>query len=132
MDKKFLKTALVWGFVLWLIGWVLGIVLFMLVPPAYIGWIITPIGIAITLWVLYKKIDSKKFNYYLKLGVVWVAMAVILDYLFLVKLFAPEDGYYKLDVYFYYFFTLALPLLVGWMKTSNKKSEPPHLQQTSY
>ena len=81
-----------------------------------------PIGIVITLWVLYRKIHSEKFNYFLKLGVVWTVMAVILDYIFIVIMFAPEDGYYKLDVYFYYLFTLTLPLLVGWMKTNKKKS----------
>ena len=121
MNKKLLKEALGWGFVLWLIGYLLGIVLFMLVPVAYIGWIIAPIGIVIILWVLQKKIHSEEFNYYLKLGVVWLVMAVVLDYIFLVKLFAPEDGYYKLDVYLYYLFTLTLPLLVGWMKTSRKE-----------
>jgi hypothetical protein len=122
MNNKFLKDALGWGFVLWLIGYVLGIVLFMVVPVAVIGWIITPIGITITLWVLYKKIRSDKFEYFLQLGVVWVVMAIVLDYIFIVMMFAPEDGYYKLDVYFYYFFALTLPLLVGWIKT-NKKDE---------
>jgi hypothetical protein len=122
MNKQFLKVALGWGFLLWLIGYVLGIVAFMVVPVAYIGWVVTPIGVVITLWVLYKKIHSEDLNYYFKLGVIWTLLAVILDYIFLVKLFAPEDGYYKLDVYLYYFFTLALPLLVGRIKTNRKKS----------
>ncbi len=122
MNKKLFKEALGWGFLLWLVGYVLGIVLFMLVPVAYIGWIIMPIGIVITLWVLYRKIHSEKFNYFLKLGVVWTVMAVIFDYIFIVIMFTPDDGYYKLDVYFYYLFTLTLPLLVGWMKTNKKKS----------
>jgi len=120
MNNKFLKDALGWGFVLWLIGYVLGIVLFMLVPVALIGWIITPIGIVITLWVLYKKIHSEEFKYYLKLGVVWMLMAVVLDYVFLVMMFKPEDGYYKLDVYLYYLLAISLPPLVGWIKTNRK------------
>ena len=122
MNKKLFREALGWGFLLWLVGYVLGIVLFMLVPVAYIGWIIMPIGIVITLWVLYRKIHSEKFNYFLKLGIVWTVMAVIFDYIFIVIMFTPDDGYYKLDVYFYYLFTLTLPLLVGWMKTNKKKS----------
>lgn len=121
MGKKFLKDAVGWGFVLWLIGYVLGIVLFMFVPTSLIGWVIMPIGTAIILWVLYKKIHPEKFEYYLKLGVVWTIMAVILDYIFLVMMLKPEDGYYKLDVYIYYLSTLLLPLLVGWIKTSRKK-----------
>ena len=120
MNKKILKDALGWGFVLWFIGYILGIVLFMVVPVALIGWIITPIGVAITLWVLYRKIRAASFSYYLKIGVVWAILAIVLDYIFIVMMFAPEDGYYKLDVYFYYLFALALPLLVGWMKTSKK------------
>ena len=55
MNKQLLKNSLVWGFVIWLIGWILGIVLFAVVPPSMIGWVITPIGIMITLWVLFKK-----------------------------------------------------------------------------
>jgi hypothetical protein len=52
-----------------------------------------------------------------------MVMAIVLDYVFLVMMFKPEDGYYKLDVYFYYFFTLVLPLLVGWVKTTKKDSQ---------
>ncbi|MFC1649662.1 hypothetical protein ACFL2C_03065 [Patescibacteria group bacterium] len=122
--KNFLKTSIIWGFVLWLIGYLLGFVFFMVVPPELIGWAITPIGIAITLWVLGKRIHSDELGSYFKLGLVWTLMAVVLDYMFIVKMLVPEDGYYKLDVYLYYLFTLALPLLVGWMKKRNKKEKP--------
>jgi len=122
MDKNFLKDALGWGFGLWLIGYLLGILFFMFVSVDFIGWIIMPIGIVITLWVLYKKIYAKDFSYFLKLGIIWTTMAVVLDYIFIVKMLKPEDGYYKLDVYLYYLFALALPLLVGWMKTKRDES----------
>lgn len=36
-----------WGFVLWLIGYALGIMLFAFVRPSLIGWIITPFGTAV-------------------------------------------------------------------------------------
>jgi len=121
MNKQFLKEAFGWGFILWLIGYGLGIVLFMLVPPSLLGWIITPIGIAITLWVLFKKIKGNSFSYYVRLAVVWTLIAIVFDYLFIVKAFNPEDGYYKLDVYLYYVFTLILPLIAGWRKTSIQK-----------
>lgn len=121
MNKQFLKDAVGWGFVLWFIGYVLGIVLFMMVPAALIGWIITPIGIAITLWVLLKKMKSASLPYFLKIGIAWMLIAIVFDYFFLVKLFQPEDGYYKLDVYFYYVLTFALPLLVGGFKSGAKK-----------
>lgn len=116
MDKKFLKDAFGWGFILWLIGYALGIILFTMVPANMIGWIISPIGIIITLWVLLKKIKSDEFFYYFKISVIWAIIAVVFDYFFLVKAFNPSDGYYKLDVYFYYFMTFILPLAVWFYK----------------
>jgi hypothetical protein len=114
MDKTLLKDALGWGFILWLIGYVLGIALFFILPPSLIGWAITPIGVAIAIWVLLKR-KGITLNYYLALAVVWTVLAVILDYLLVVKLFKPADGYYKPDVYLYYLSTFLLPLLVfGW------------------
>lgn len=105
MNWKLIKDTLGWGFLLWLIGYAFGILLFSIVPLVLIGWIILPIGTAITLWVLFKKINGKTFLYYLTLSVVWTLIAVIFDYFFLVKAFKPADGYYKLDVYLYYTLT---------------------------
>jgi hypothetical protein len=121
MSKQFLKDALGWGFVLWLVGWVLGIVLFSVVPPALLGWSIMPIGIAVALWILFEKVLGDSFKYYVWLALVWVVIAGVFDYFFLVKLFKPTDGYYKLDVYIYYALTFVLPLLVGWRKTAIQK-----------
>ncbi|RJR14885.1 hypothetical protein C4579_03760 [Candidatus Microgenomates bacterium] len=122
MHKQLLKDGLGWGFILWLIGYFLGIVLFLFVPPQLLGWVITPFGIAVTIWVLLTKIHVQQLNYYFKLGLVWAGMAIIFDYLFIVKLFKPEDGYYKVDVYLYYVLAFALPLLVGWYTLHKKPS----------
>lgn len=116
MTKNFLKDSLGWGFVLWLIGYVLGIILFSIVPASIIGWVIMPIGIILTLWVLLKKVRGDSFQYYVWLAIVWTFIAILFDYLFIVKTFNPTDGYYKLDVYFYYALTFIIPLLVGWLK----------------
>lgn len=116
-----LKEVLGWGILLWVIGYILGIILFAFVPTSVLGWIITPIGTAITLYVLFKRIKSKSLRYYLLLGIVWAAIAIVLDYFLLVKVFNPEDGYYKLDVYLYYSLTLLLPILVGIKKTGREK-----------
>jgi hypothetical protein len=117
MRTQFLKDALGWGFVLWLIGYALGIVLFALVPASLIGWIIMPVGTAIALWIAFRKVKGDTPVYYLLLALVWLAIAVLGDHLFIVKAFAPTDGYYKLDVYVYYALTLAIPLLAGWRRT---------------
>lgn len=113
-----LKDSLGWGLGLWFIGYALGILLFAFVPASLIGWILTPVGTAITLWVLFKKITSSSLSYYGQLAVAWTLIAVVFDYIFLVLLFKPADGYYKLDVYMYYALTFILPLAVGWYKQS--------------
>jgi len=119
MNKQLLKDSLVWGLALWLIGYVLGIVFFFIVPKNMIGYFIMPIGIIITLWVLFKKIKSNYFNYYLVLAFVWMLIAVILDYFFIVKGFNSGQGYYKADVYLYYILTFVMPLLAGLKKKAN-------------
>lgn len=121
MTKRFYKDALGWGVLLWLIGYALGMVLFPFVPPSAIGWIIMPIGIAITLWVLSKKVKGDSFEYYVLVAIAWALIAVVFDYVFLVRLLHPADGYYKLDVYLYYALTLVLPLIVGWRKDAIRK-----------
>jgi len=115
MNKHFYKDAFGWGFALWLIGYILGILFFFIMPPSIIGWIIMPIGVIITLWVLFKKIKSGSFQYYLLLAVVWTLIATVFDYFFIVKAF-KSSGYYKLDVYLYYALTFILPIFAGWHK----------------
>ncbi len=116
INGQLLKDSLGWGFILWFIGYVLGIVFFFVFPPVLVGWVILPIGLIITLWVLLKKVEGSTLRYYLTLAVVWTAIAVAFDYLFIVKAFKPADGYYKLDVYLYYLLTLIVPLIIGWWK----------------
>ena len=117
-NKQFLKDAFGWGFILWLIGYVLGIILFMFISTSMLGWVIMPIGIIITLWVLFKKVNGDTIGYYVLIGVTWAVIAIILDYVLIVKVFAPVDGYYKLDVYLYYVLTFLLPIVVGSRKTT--------------
>ncbi|MEQ1603665.1 MAG: hypothetical protein ABL999_02240 [Pyrinomonadaceae bacterium] len=123
MSKELLKDTVGWGALLWLIGYVLGIVLFAFVPVSSIGWIVMPLGTIFTLWVLLAKVKNKSLRYYILLASVWTVIAVVFDYLFLVKLFKPTDGYYKLDVYLYYSLTFALPLIVGVLQRPSESAE---------
>ena len=116
-NKSLLKDALGWGFGLWLFGYILGFIFFAFVPAEAIGWYIMPLGIVATLWVLFKKVQSGPYGRYAVLAVAWTVIAVVFDYLFLVLLLHPADGYYKLDVYIYYALTFALPVAVGWGKS---------------
>jgi hypothetical protein len=82
-----------------------------------IGWIILPIGLIITIWLLLKKVKGDTLQYYFIVAVIWTAIAVVLDYLLIVKALKPMDGYYKLDVYLYYLLTFIIPLTMGFRKT---------------
>lgn len=117
MTKQLLLDTLGWGVVLWLVGYILGIILFAFVPVSILGWIIMPIGVVLTLFILFKKIKESSLKYFLLLAITWTILAVVLDYFLLVKVFKPADGYYKLDVYLYYLLTFLLPI-VAWFKKS--------------
>lgn len=117
-DKQFYKDTFGWGTLLWLFGYILGIIFFFIMPKEMIGWVITPLATLVTLWVLIKLIKSTSLQYYFMIAIIWTVIAIVLDYFLLVKLFKPEDGYYKFDVYLYYALTFILPLIVGWRKSS--------------
>lgn len=116
IDKQFFKDVFGWGFLLWLFGYMLGIMLFFIVPKIIIGWIITPLATIVAVWVLIKKIQRVSLSYYFLIAIFWTSIAVVLDYFLLVKIFKPEDGYYKPDVYLYYSLTFILPLVIGLWK----------------
>jgi len=83
-----------------------------------------PVGIGVTLLVLYKFVRSGSLFHYLTVALTWATIAVVCDYIFIVQMIKPADGYYKLDVYIYYVLTFVLPLLAGWwrVKTAKVKS----------
>jgi hypothetical protein len=125
MDKKMPVDAFGWGFALWLIGYLLGIALFFVLSPSMLGWVIMPIGFAIAMFVSLKKIGAEggsgnTIGYFLTIAIVWTLMALILDYIFIVKMLGPADGYYKLDVYVYYALTFAIPLAAGYWRLRKK------------
>ena len=105
-----------WGSILWLIGYILGIVAFFFVAPDIIGWVISPLMLFTTAWILWKRVDVYDLTTSILLGLTWTGIAVVLDYFLLVKLFNPPDGYYKLDVYLYYGWTFLLPPLISGLR----------------
>ena len=111
-------NTLGWGFGLWLFGYILGMVFFPFVPSAWLGWVISPIGTAATLFILWRRVHLQKIPEYAMLAIGWTVIAIICDYLFIVQLLKPADGYYKPDVFVYYGLTFILPLAVGWWKVS--------------
>lgn len=116
MTRFLLKDVLGWGVALWLFGYLLGFVFFGLVPVTSIGWCVMPFGIAATVLVLWRWVRLPTWRHALLLGIGWALLAVVLDYVGIVKLLAPPEGYYRLDVYLYYALTLLLPLAVKLVK----------------
>ena len=112
--KQKLIDTLGLGFGLWLIGFALGMMLFAFVPVARLGWIIMPIMFVVTVWVALKRLrgSGEKLSYFVLVGVVWLLVAVLFDYIFLVKTFAAQN-YYDADIFVYYTLSLIIPIAVG-------------------
>jgi len=109
-----LVDAPVLGFLVWLIGYLAGIALYFALSPDVLGWVIFVIFTPIVIFLCYKRFGKRKetIPYYGLVATVWLIIAVIFDYVFLVKLLNPPV-YYKLDVYVYYASTFLIPFLVG-------------------
>ncbi len=108
------------GFALWLFGFVLGMMLFSIVPTAYLGLVITPFAFAAALWVCLRRFRGRGDSglYLLSVGAVWLFIAVSFDYIFLVRAFSVAN-YYDFDVFLYYFITFFLPIAVGRRNTQS-------------
>lgn len=112
---KVIINTFLWGFFLWLFGYILGFIFFAFVPKEQIGIYILPLGVTFTIWVLIKKTKREKLIDYLTLSIIWTLLAIALDFLFIVKLLNSLD-YYKFDVFVYYLLTFVLPIAVGIYK----------------
>jgi len=111
--KERIKDTVGLGTLLWLFGYLASLVLFFSPYVGVMGWIITsvftPVTIAITWW--WFRDRGLPLPYYFGVGLAWAAIAIMLDYLFIVRLFGAS--YYEVDVYFYYALTFLIPVGVG-------------------
>ncbi|MBI2612895.1 hypothetical protein HYW59_03765 [Candidatus Kaiserbacteria bacterium] len=113
-SAKEVGIDLVWGFGLWVFGYVLGMMLFTFVPLEYLGLVITPFALALAIWVCIRRFFKKNDSvlYLLAIGAAWFLIAFAFDYIFLVQAYNVKD-YYDYDVLFYYLATLLMPLIAG-------------------
>jgi len=113
-NRSLVTDTLGLGLLLWFIGWSASLVLFFYVPAGLLGWVLfvifTPLTIAITM-VRFRK-RALTFSYYLAVALVWTFIAILFDYLFIVRLFGAS-GYYHASVVVYYTETFLIPLLAG-------------------
>jgi lipoprotein signal peptidase len=112
--KQLMKDTAGLGTGLWLIGYLASLVLFFSPFAGIMGWILitvfTPVTIAIV-WGWFRKRGRLPLQYYAGVGVAWVLIAMVLDYLFIVQLF--QAHYYETDVFVYYAVTFLIPVGVG-------------------
>jgi hypothetical protein len=112
--KQWIKDTVCLGAVLWLIGYLTSLVLFFTPYAGIMGWILaaifTPVTIAITWW-WFRRRAVLSLRYYAGVGVAWMLIAVVFDYLFIVLLF--QATYYGADVFLYYAVTFLIPVGVG-------------------
>jgi hypothetical protein len=116
LQRFLVRDCLGWGVLLWVVGYILGFALYPVVPTEMIGWYVMPLGLLITCLVLWRWVDVDDLMRATVLGAAWCAIAIGLDYLFIVKLLAPNDGYYKPDVYLYYASALLLPVGAAFLR----------------
>jgi|SRR3972149_452403 len=102
------------GFLLWLVGFGISMMLFLAIPITLLGWIVLVVMVPATAFLAVKRLwnSKEKKSYYYNVGIVWALIAILMDYIFLVKGFNVQD-YYKLDVYIYYFLNFLIPVAMG-------------------
>jgi hypothetical protein len=111
-----LKDTAGLGTLLWLIGYIASMLLYFTPFAGSMGWVIaallTPVTIIVT-WRWFANRDRLPLRYYAGVGVSWTAIAVVLDYLFIVRLFNATT-YYAPDVFLYYTLMFLIPVGIGW------------------
>jgi hypothetical protein len=102
------------GTLLWLIGYLASMVLYFSPLSYALGWVILVIFTPFTIWVTWWWFKGRTLplRYYAEVGLSWAAIAIVLDYLFIVLLF-HSPGYYQPDVFVYYALMVLIPVGVG-------------------
>jgi hypothetical protein len=124
--KQWVKDTAGLGVVFWLIGYLTSLVLFFTPYAGIMGWILaaifTPVTIAITWWWFHQR-EVLSLQHYAGVGVAWMLIAVVLDYLFIVLLF--QATYYGPDVFLYYAVTFLIPVGVGLFMRRTRNGPMP-------
>jgi hypothetical protein len=122
--KQWIKDTAGLGTGLWLIGYLASLALFFSPFAGIMGWILlaifTPVTIAVTWW-WFRPRERLPVQYYAGVGVAWMLIAIVLDYLFIVLLF--QANYYGIDVFVYYAVTFLIPLGIG-LFLNRSRNEP--------
>jgi hypothetical protein len=111
--KQILTDTAGLGTFLWLLGYFASLLLYTTPLQPLMGWILlivfTPVTVAVAFW--WFRWRSLPLEYYVRVGLAWMAIAVVLDYLFIVLLFSAT--YYGADVFVYYALAFIIPVGTG-------------------
>ena len=111
--KAWIRDTAGLGTALWLFGYLASLLLFFTPFAGIMGWILTavftPVTLAVTWW--WFRGRDLALTYFVGVGIAWTAIAVVLDYLFIVRLF--QAPYYGPDVSLYYALTFLIPVGIG-------------------
>jgi len=110
-----LKDTAGLGTFFWLLGYLASLVLYFSPVPYSIGWILLVIFTPFTIWVTWWWFSQRErlpLQYYAGVGMAWMLIAIVLDYLFIVLLFNAAE-YYMPDVFLYYGLMFLIPVGVG-------------------
>jgi hypothetical protein len=119
--KQWMKDTAGLGTALWLMGYLASLVLFFTPLAGTMGWILTAIFTPVTIgiaWWWFRKRERLSLQYYAGVGIAWVVIAVVLDFLFIVLLF--QATYYEPDVFVYYALAFLIPVGVGLYLNRNR------------
>ena len=120
---QWIKDTAGLGTALWLMGYLASLVLFFTPYGGIMGWILlavfTPVTIVITWW-WFNQRKSLHLRYYAGVGIAWMLIAIVFDYLFIVIFF--NATYYEPDVLVYYAVTFLIPLAVGLYLTRTRNT----------
>ena len=90
--KRLALDGLLWGFLLWLLGFAVGMLAFLFVATRWIGLVVLPILLPVTVWVAWRRLrgHADPWGYPVAVGAIWCALAVGLDWVVLVRRFVAE------------------------------------------
>lgn len=117
LPRQLIVDTLGMGFLVWFIGYGAGF--FIITIPGYPGIMLNPIvlisfsllGILLTAAVAFLRFRKRQrvsWSYALAVGVGWLGVALVLDFLFIVLLFNAWS-YYRPHIFVYYALTLLTP-----------------------
>ena len=114
--QAILKDTAGIGILLWLLGYLASLLLFVSPLSGVMGWILIAVFTPVSILIVWRWFAGRDLPlaYYAGAGVVWTAIAVVFDYLFIVLLFSAT--YYGPDVFVYYAITFLVPVGIGLWK----------------